>query len=113
MTFTVLLSLKKQGGGAIINTASMSGLRPRQGMSAYSTSKGAAITLTKALALELAFYKIPVNCLNPVAAETRMLPKFITGGDIKDERYEEGKKRPIETIPLGRLAQPEDVAYAA
>jgi 3-oxoacyl-[acyl-carrier protein] reductase len=105
--------MKKQGGGVIINTASIGGVRPRPGISAYNTSKGAIITLTKALAVELAPNKIRVNCINPVAAETLFLVRAVTGGSTKDEKYEEGIKRTLESIPLGRLAQPEDVAYAA
>ncbi len=105
--------MKKQGEGVIINTASIGGVRPRPGISAYNTSKGAIITLTKALAVELAPSKIRVNCINPVAAETLFLVRAVTGGSTKDEKYEEGIKRTLESIPLGRLAQPEDVAYAA
>jgi len=96
---------KKQGGGVVINTASISGKRPRPGSSAYATSKAAAIFLTKALAIEGAASKIRVNCLNPVAAETAMLPGLgVT---------EEAKPAIIASIPMGRLATPKDVAYAA
>jgi 3-oxoacyl-[acyl-carrier protein] reductase len=105
--------MKQQGGGVIINTASISGIRPRPGLSAYSTSKAAAIMLTKALAIELATSKIRVNCINPVAAETPMLPKFMSDQPLSAEKFAEGRKRFIDTVPLGRLAQPEDVAYAA
>lgn len=105
--------MKKQGGGVIINTASISGVRPRPGLSAYSTSKAAAIMLTKALAIELAPSKIRVNCINPVAAETPMLAKFIADGGAKGEQFETGRKRFMDTVPLGRLATPEDVAYVA
>jgi 3-oxoacyl-[acyl-carrier protein] reductase len=97
--------MKQQGGGVIINTASISGVRPRPGQSPYSTSKGAAILLTKALAIELAPYKIRVNCINPTATETPMLPKL--GATQKTV------KGIVSTIPLGRLAQPKDVAYGA
>jgi 3-oxoacyl-[acyl-carrier protein] reductase len=105
--------MKKQGGGVIINTASISGVRPRPGLCAYSTSKAAAIMLTKALAIELAPSKIRVNCINPVAAETPMLAKFIEEQGATGEKFEAGRKRFIDTVPMGRLAQPEDVAYAA
>jgi 3-oxoacyl-[acyl-carrier protein] reductase len=97
--------LKRQGGGAIINTASISGVRPRPGQSAYSTSKGAAIILTKALAVELASHKIRVNCINPVATETPMLPKL--------GATPEAAKGIVATIPIGRMAQAKDIAYAA
>jgi 3-oxoacyl-[acyl-carrier protein] reductase len=96
--------MKKQGGGVIINTGSISGVRPRPASNAYATSKGAAITLTKALAIELAPFKIRVNCINPVAAETAMLPKLTPPG---------GDKALVQSIPMGRMAQAEDVAYAA
>ena len=100
--------MKKQGGGVIVNTASIIGIRARPNMSAYSASKGAAIILTKELAIELAPYRIRVNCINPVATDTPMLAKFIGKRDL-----EEGRKAYISTIPLGRLAQPEDIARAA
>jgi 3-oxoacyl-[acyl-carrier protein] reductase len=105
--------MKKQGGGVIINTASISGIRPRPGLSAYSTSKAAAIMLTKALAIEFAPNKIRVNCMNPVIAETPMLAKFMSDQPLTSEKFEEGRKRFADTIPLGRLAQAEDVAYMA
>jgi 3-oxoacyl-[acyl-carrier protein] reductase len=105
--------MKKQGGGVIINTASISGVRPRPGLSAYSTSKAAAIMLTKALAIELAPSKIRVNCINPVAADTPMLAQFIETGGAKGEKFEAGRKRFVDTVPLGRLATPEDVACMA
>jgi 3-oxoacyl-[acyl-carrier protein] reductase len=105
--------MKKQGVGVIINTASISGVRCRPGLSAYSASKGAAIILTKSLAIELASFKIRVNCINPVAAETPMLAKFIHDKGQEYEKFEEGRQRFISTVPLGRLAEPDDIAYAA
>jgi 3-oxoacyl-[acyl-carrier protein] reductase len=101
-------AMKRQGGGVIINTASISGVRPRPGLSAYSASKGAAILLTKALAIELAPFKIRVNCVNPVVVETPFLEK-----NIDRNQLEEAKKTMLSTIPLGRLCQPEDIAQAA
>jgi len=100
--------MKRQGGGVIINTASISGVRPRPGLSAYSASKGAAILLTKALAIELAPFKIRVNCVNPVVVDTPFLEK-----NIDLSQLEEAKKSMLSTIPLGRLCQPEDIAHAA
>jgi 3-oxoacyl-[acyl-carrier protein] reductase len=101
--------MKKQGGGVIINTASASGVRPRGGNLPYAVSKGGAITLTRALALELAPFNIRVNSISPVATDTPMLPKL--AAHIPD--LAEAKKGLIATIPLGRLAKPMDVAYAA
>jgi len=97
--------MREQGEGVIINTASTSGIRPRTGLSAYAASKGGMITLTKQLASELAGDDIRVNAVCPVATDTGMLPDF-AGGDLSVEGM-------ADTIPLGRLAEPEDVANAA
>jgi 3-oxoacyl-[acyl-carrier protein] reductase len=101
--------MRQQGGGIIINITSIAGVRPRPGLNVYCASKGGAIVLTKALAIELAADNIRVNSVGPVATDTPMLAKFI--GEDKD--YEKGRERFISTIPLGRLATPEDIAYAA
>jgi len=101
--------MKEAGSGVVINLASISGLRPRPGGSAYATSKAAAILLTKELALEGAPNNIRVNAINPVAADTPMLPGLLPEGVDMNE----AKKALVKTVPLGRLAKPEDVAYAA
>ena len=96
-----------QGGGSIITTASTAGLRPRPGLTWYNASKGWTITATKSMAVELAPTNIRVNCLCPVAGETRMLGEFM-GADTPELR---AKFR--ATIPLGRLSTPADMASAA
>lgn len=96
-----------QGGGSIVNTASTAGLRPRPGLCWYNGSKGACITITKSMAVELAPLKIRVNALCPVAGETPLLGHFM-GGDTPENRA-----RFVATVPLGRLSVPEDVARAA
>ncbi len=103
--------MKAQGGGVILNTASTAGIRPRPGLAVYAASKGAVITLTKALAIELAPYRIRVVSINPVATDTPMLPSFIGVEQGADEA--EGRRRFIGTIPWGRLNRPEDIARAA
>jgi 3-oxoacyl-[acyl-carrier protein] reductase len=100
--------MKKQGQGVIIITASISGVRPRPGLVLYSTSKAAAIMFTKALAGELAPSKIRVNCINPVVTDTAFLDKTIDASQL-----EGAKKAMLTGIPLGRIGQPEDMAYAA
>lgn len=97
--------------GSIINIASIAGIRARPGLNAYCASKGAAIMLSKALAIELAPYQIRVNVINPGPAETPMLGKFISGDEAE---VEAGKKEIfISSVPLGTLIQPEDIAQAA
>jgi 3-oxoacyl-[acyl-carrier protein] reductase len=98
---------RRQGGGCILNTASTAGLRPRPGLTWYNASKGAVITMTKSMAVELAPDKIRVNCLCPVAGETAMLADFM-GGDTPENRA-----RFKASVPLGRLSTPEDIANAA
>jgi 3-oxoacyl-[acyl-carrier protein] reductase len=98
---------RQGGGGAILNTASTAGLRPRPGLTVYNASKGAAITITKSMAAEFAPDRIRVNCLCPVAGETAMLADFM-GGDTPENRA-----RFTASVPLGRLSLPEDIANAA
>jgi 3-oxoacyl-[acyl-carrier protein] reductase len=105
--------MKQQGGGIIINTASIIGVRSRPGLHPYLATKGAAIQLTKGLAIELAPHKIRVNCINPVATDTPMFPYFIDDSGARDAKYEEARERFIAGIPLGRLANAEDIASAA
>ena len=99
--------MKKQGFGVILNVASTAGVRPRPGLVWYNTSKGAMITATKAMAIELAGEKIRVNAINPVAGETGMLHLFM-GEDTPEKRAQF-----ISSIPLGRLSLPEDIANSA
>jgi 3-oxoacyl-[acyl-carrier protein] reductase len=101
-------ALKRRRGGVIINTASTAGLSPRPGLAWYNGSKGAAITLTKSMAVELAPEKIRVNALCPVAAETPMLDEFL-GGSRDPDVY----AKFVASVPLGRLAVPQDIANAA
>jgi 3-oxoacyl-[acyl-carrier protein] reductase len=98
----------RDGGGSIIVTASIMGVRARPGFTAYAASKAAAIHLARTLALELAEDGIRVNCLAPVATDTPMLGTF-----VGDRDPEEGRAAFVSTIPLGRLARPADVASAA
>ncbi len=98
---------RKQGGGVIINTASTAGLRPRPGLTVYNASKGAAITMTKSMAVEFAADNIRVNALCPVAGETPLLSTFM-GADTPENRA-----KFKASIPLGRLSTPRDIANAA
>lgn len=100
--------MREQGSGSIINTASTAALRPRPGLVWYNASKGAATTMTKAMAVELAPDQIRVNALCPVAGETPMLGAFM-GGEITNEM----RAAFISTIPMGRFSTPRDMANAA
>jgi len=99
---------RRQGkGGVIINTASTAGLRPRPGLTVYNASKGAAIVMTKSMAVEFASDNIRVNALCPVAGETPLLGTFM-GADTPENRA-----KFKASIPLGRLSTPRDIANAA
>jgi 3-oxoacyl-[acyl-carrier protein] reductase len=98
---------QERGGGVFINIASTAGVRPRPGLVWYNGSKGAMITISKAMAVELAPDRIRVNVINPVAGETPLLATFM-GEDTPARRAQF-----IASIPLGRFSQPRDIANAA
>jgi 3-oxoacyl-[acyl-carrier protein] reductase len=102
----VVPHFRKQKSGAIINIGSTAGLRPRSGLSAYNATKGAVHILTKSLAVELAPDGIRVCAIAPVATDTPLLPSFLGPAEGMREKF-------IATVPLGRLAQPQDIANAA
>jgi 3-oxoacyl-[acyl-carrier protein] reductase len=104
---TALPAMRKAGGGCFVNIASTAGVRPRPNLVWYNASKGAVITMTKSMAVELAPDHIRVNALCPVAGETAMLSEFM-GGDTPENRA-----KFKASIPLGRLSTPEDIANAA
>ena len=99
----VVPEMRNAGGGVIISTGSMSGFSPRRFSCPYTSAKGALITLTKALALELARDNIRVNCINP--SDTASPPL---------QRAPENFRKEIDRhAPFGRIAEPEDIAHAA
>jgi 3-oxoacyl-[acyl-carrier protein] reductase len=99
--------LTSQGGGVVINIGSTAGIRPRPGLTWYNASKGAVNLLSRSLAVELAPQKIRVNCVAPVMGATGLLESFMGMPDTPENRA-----RFIATVPLGRLAEPKDVAGA-
>ena len=105
MSQAAVPALRRQGG-VIINIGSTAGLRPRPGLSAYNATKGAVHTLTQTLAVELAPDKIRVCAIAPVATETPLLPTFLGPEPGMREKFQ-------ATVPLGRLAQPQDIANVA
>jgi 3-oxoacyl-[acyl-carrier protein] reductase len=98
--------MRKQGGGVILNTVSVAAIRPRPNLAAYNASKGAALVLSKSLAIELAPDRIRVIAVCPGPGDTPMLAMFV-GGDTEAHRAPF-----LSSIPLGRLCSPEDVANA-
>jgi meso-butanediol dehydrogenase / (S,S)-butanediol dehydrogenase / diacetyl reductase len=94
----------RERGGAIVNTASISGLFGDYAMAAYNASKGAVVNYTRALALECAPHGIRVNAVCPGLVDTPMASAAIA--DRLDREFWFG------SIPLGRAAQPQDIAAA-
>ena len=99
---------RQQRSGTFINIGSTAAVRPRPGLTWYNWSKGAVLLLTKSMAVELAPDNIRVNAINPAIAETPLLTTFMGRSDTPENR-----KSFLNTIPLGRLCQPTDVANAA
>lgn len=94
----------RRGGGKIINISSQAGIVALPFRSAYCSSKGGVNQLTRTLALEWAKYKINVNAVAPTFVLTPL-----TKGMFKDEGF---KRYVLESIPLGRMATPDEIAYA-
>ena len=107
-TLAVVPVMERDGGGSIIITASTAGIRPRPGLTWYNGTKGAAITLTKSMAAELAPKNIRVNAINPVIGETGLIEDFMGMPDTPENRA-----KFIAGIPLGRFSRPSDIANAA
>ena len=93
--------MREQGGGAIVNTASINGLRPGAMQGIYSITKAAVISMTKSFALECAPHNIRVNALLPGLTKTKF-----AGALFNEGIYEEVVKQ----IPMKRHAEPQEMA---
>jgi meso-butanediol dehydrogenase/(S,S)-butanediol dehydrogenase/diacetyl reductase len=94
--------MRRQGGGAIVNTASISGLRGDYGIVAYNTAKAGVINMTRVAAIEYARDGIRVNCICPGAIDTPLLAAALV---TEDARMTFNK-----AIPMGRLGRPDEMA---
>jgi len=99
----------RQGDGSIVNNSSILGLKASPaGFASYSASKGAVNQLTKSMALEYADKGIRINAICPGTIYTPMMDKlFEEWGD-----WDLGVKRYVSVHPIGRLAEPEEIAHA-
>jgi len=104
--------MKKRGGGAIINVASVQGHACQQGVVAYATSKGAILALTRALALDHAADNIRVNSISPGSIRTPMLARSAAHFS-PDLPIEEVFARFGAAHPMKRIGTPEEVAELA
>jgi NAD(P)-dependent dehydrogenase (short-subunit alcohol dehydrogenase family) len=98
--------IARGAGGAVVNVASIMGLSggglyPNI---SYQTSKGAVVNMTRALAIEWAPHDIRVNAVAPTYVRTRLIAPLLESAELT--------ARIVAMTPLGRLAEPEDVAAA-
>lgn len=94
----------ERGGGAVLNISSMAGENTNSGMASYSSSKAAVNHLTRNIAYDLGPQGIRVNAIAPGAIKTHALATVLTP---------EIEKHMLTKTPLGRLGEPDDIAYAA
>ena len=99
--------LRAAGGGAIINTASVSAFvgRPERPTHAYAASKGAVLSLTRAMAVSFGRDKIRVNAICPGLIRTRLTRDIVDAASLKAAEH--------QGIPIGRVGEPEDIARCA
>ena len=103
-TKAAIPEMRKAGGGSIVNISSMSGMVGQGNIQpVYNASKGSIRIFTKSAAIQYAGENIRVNSVHPGAVDTPMT--------MDNWSNPEAKSRTIEHIPLGRTAQPDDVAY--
>ena len=97
-----------RGGGAIVNTASIAGLRGSPNLVAYTASKHAVVGLTRTAAIELIRRGVRVNAVCPAPIETPMVDAMESGMSPRDPRAL--RQRLTATIPMRRYGAPEEVA---
>ena len=101
-------ALQKRGGGSVIITSSVAGVRGAAGVAPYVTSKHAVIGMMKSAAREFAEHNIRVNTVNPSPVETRMMRSLEEG--MAPGAAEQAKAQMEASIPMGRYAEPQDIA---
>jgi NAD(P)-dependent dehydrogenase (short-subunit alcohol dehydrogenase family) len=97
-------AILQSGGGAIVNNASILGLKPSAGSPIYSASKFAVVGLTKSVALEFAAKGVRVNAVCPAIIETEMTQRLRSDDETRNYL--------LQRHPIGRFGQPEEVAAA-
>lgn len=107
----VVPSMKKRGGGVIVNFASQAGRRGEPNVVLYCSTKAAVISITQSLALELAKDNIRVNAIAPGVIDTPMWDVVDAQFAAYEGKPKGQKKREVgEAVPLGRMGDPRDVA---
>jgi len=99
--------MREVGGGSIISTASVGGLRPAAGLHGYCAAKAAVVSLTQSAAIELGPDRIRVNCICPGGIVTPLVYRGMRGGE------EEARRNMARGQPIPRAGKPEDIAAMA
>lgn len=108
----VAARMRERGEGAIVTIASNAARVPRTRMAAYGASKAAASLFTKSLGLELAAHGIRCNVVSPGSTDTAMLRSLWSGESDRRATIDGSTAAYRNGIPLGRIADPDDVADA-
>ena len=103
--------MKNQGGGKIINVASIDGFKPEPFVSVYSISKAGVRMITKAFAAELAPFNIQVNTIAPGPISTKMMDSHWY--NLSPEEAKQAKAALEKALPMHRIGYPDDIAGAA
>lgn len=104
-------AMEAGGGGAIINQGSVAALVGIRRFAAYCAAKGAVVSLTRAMALDLADRRIRVNCICPGTVLTPLMETMIR--ERGDGDLARGIEMTVSKYPVGRLGEPEDIARVA
>ncbi len=102
----VIPLMRKRGGGAIVNLASINAIRGNNRLVAYAATKGGVLAMTMSLALDHVGENIRVNCVCPATIATGMVSQMLAESADVDT----AKRDIIAKHPIGRMAQPEEVA---
>lgn len=100
-----LRQMQRQGGGAIVNNASVGALTGNPGIGSYIASKHGVVGLTRTAALEYVKHGIRVNAVNPGLIDTQIARDVVSGDE---QSYAEAAK----SVPIGRAGRPEEIASA-
>jgi len=106
MANQVIPQIRENGGGAVVNISSVQGIRSQKNVSAYATSKAAAIALTRCMGLDYSSEGIQVNCICPGSIDTPML-RF---GAAQHGNEDEVLKEWGNSHPIGRIGTPKEIA---
>lgn len=104
--------LLKAAGGAVVNVSSVHAVATSTNIAAYAASKGGALALTRAMAIEFAPDDIRVNAILPGAVDTPMLREGLSRGHALGASIEERLAALGERTVMGRVGKPEEIARA-